>query len=84
MQMKTLIFILKNFRFLKYFGRYILICSEICKKKGDEKMEQITDVKWVCSGCSKEITDETEYLDNDGLCDDCYSIPIKKRIGKVR
>lgn len=40
--------------------------------------------KWICSKCNKAIADEAEYIDNKGLCDDCYSIPIKKRIAKVK
>ena len=31
-----------------------------------------------CSNCGKEIMDEWEYHDNKGICDDCYSIPLKK------
>ena len=47
-------------------------------------MEQVIDQKWVCSNCDCEISDEMEYTDNDGVCDDCFSIPIKKRIGQVK
>lgn len=47
-------------------------------------MEQVIDQTWICSNCHCEITDEAEYLDNSGVCDDCYSIPLKKRIGKLR
>lgn len=46
-------------------------------------MEQVTEQKMVCSSCNGIITDEREYLDNDGVCDDCYSIPLKKRLGLV-
>lgn len=53
-------------------------------KKGDEVMEQVIDQKWICSKCNCEIIDEAEYIDNHGVCDDCYSIPLKKRIGKLR
>ena len=45
-------------------------------------MEQVTH--WICSKCNTVITDEHEYLDNDGVCDDCYSIPIKKRRGLLK
>jgi DNA-directed RNA polymerase subunit RPC12/RpoP len=41
-------------------------------------------VKMICSKCKAEIEDEQEYLDNDGVCDDCYAIPIKKRVGKLK
>jgi DNA-directed RNA polymerase subunit RPC12/RpoP len=34
-----------------------------------------------CSNCGKEIMDEWEYHDNNGVCDDCYSIPLKKSRG---
>lgn len=34
-----------------------------------------------CSKCDKEILDEWEYHDNNGVCDDCYSIPLKKSRG---
>ena len=34
-----------------------------------------------CSKCGKEIMDEREYHDNNGVCDDCYSIPLKKSRG---
>ena len=34
-----------------------------------------------CPKCGKEIMDEWEYHDNNGVCDDCYSIPLKKSIG---
>ncbi|MGM0900919.1 MAG: hypothetical protein ACQEXB_07430 [Bacillota bacterium] len=47
-------------------------------------MEQVANQQWICSECNKVITDEAEYTDNNGVCDECYSIPIKKRIGKVR
>lgn len=47
-------------------------------------MEQVTEQQWICSKCNNVITDEDEYKDNNGVCDDCYSIPIKKRIGKLR
>jgi DNA-directed RNA polymerase subunit RPC12/RpoP len=47
-------------------------------------MEQVTKQLWICSKCKKEITDEVEFVDNEGVCDDCFSIPIKKRIGKLR
>ncbi|SEM19762.1 hypothetical protein SAMN05192533_101381 [Mesobacillus persicus] len=47
-------------------------------------MEQVTEQQWICSKCNNVITDEDEYQDNNGVCDDCYSLPIKKRIGKLR
>lgn len=47
-------------------------------------MEQVIDQKWICSKCECEILDEIEYVDNRGVCDDCFSIPIKKRVGKLR
>jgi DNA-directed RNA polymerase subunit RPC12/RpoP len=46
-------------------------------------MEQNVKEKWICSQCNSEIADYTEYVDNDGVCDDCYSIPLKKRRGLV-
>ncbi|HLU22831.1 MAG TPA: hypothetical protein VKZ77_10170 [Bacillaceae bacterium] len=36
-----------------------------------------------CSECDKEIMDEREYQDNNGVCDDCYSIPFKKSRGLI-
>lgn len=36
-----------------------------------------------CSKCGKEIMDECEYRDNNGVCDDCYSIPLKKSRGLI-
>lgn len=47
-------------------------------------MEQVINQIWICSNCNCEITDEAEYIDNDGVCDGCYSITLKKRIGKLR
>lgn len=44
-------------------------------------MEQVTGSKWNCSNCGKKINDENEYIDNKGVCDDCYSIPVRKRRG---
>jgi hypothetical protein len=46
-------------------------------------MEQVTK-KLICSKCRKEISDEIEFRDNGGICDDCYSIPVMKRIGRIR
>ncbi|CAM4011928.1 hypothetical protein [Mesobacillus zeae] len=46
-------------------------------------MEQVTE-KMICSKCNAEITVEREYQDNDGICDDCYGLQIKKLIGRVR
>jgi DNA-directed RNA polymerase subunit RPC12/RpoP len=45
-------------------------------------MNKILDQKWICSDCKALMTDEAEYVDNAGVCDDCYSKPIKMRIGK--
>jgi hypothetical protein len=47
------------------------------------RMEQVKK-KWICSKCNKDIMDEVEFIDNGGICDDCYSIPVKKRIGRIR
>ncbi|MBM4763391.1 hypothetical protein [Bacillus sp. B15-48] len=47
-------------------------------------MEQVVKKRLICSKCKQEITDVIEFEDNDGVCDDCYSIPIKKRIGKLK
>ncbi|MCM3584532.1 hypothetical protein M3182_02090 [Mesobacillus maritimus] len=47
-------------------------------------MEQVTEQLWICSKCGEKITDEAEFIDNQGVCDECYSLPIKKRIGKLR
>lgn len=44
-----------------------------------ESKEQL----FICSKCGATITDETEYIDNSGICDDCYSIPFKKRIAII-
>lgn len=43
-------------------------------------MEQVTE-KMICSECNCEIVDTAEFMDNNGVCDECYSIPIKKRRG---
>jgi hypothetical protein len=45
--------------------------------------EETVNDQWECSGCKQEITDEQEYYDNDGVCDDCYSIPVRKRRGLI-
>ena len=31
-----------------------------------------------CSKCDKERMAEWEYHDNNGVCDECYSIPFDK------
>ncbi|MGD6843042.1 hypothetical protein ACQCVH_11045 [Bacillus infantis] len=46
-------------------------------------MEQAATEKWICSACKSEIADYSEFVDNDGVCDECYSIPLKKRRGLV-
>lgn len=46
--------------------------------------EAVQIQQWKCSKCHAIILDENEYMDNDGVCDTCYSLPIKKRIGSVR
>jgi hypothetical protein len=51
--------------------------------KGDDHMEQAATGKWICSACKSEIADYSEFVDNDGVCDECYSIPLKKRRGLV-
>ena len=43
--------------------------------------ESIENQPLKCSKCDKEIMDEREYQDNNGVCDDCYSIPLKKSRG---
>ena len=58
--------------------------AEICKKKGAAEVEQKTLGKWFCSECNMEIEDETEFTDNDGICDDCHSMRLKKRIGLIK
>ncbi len=47
-------------------------------------MEQETLEKWICSECNAPIEDEAEFTDNDGVCDDCFSLRIKKRVGLVK
>ncbi|MCM3324253.1 hypothetical protein MKX67_18405 [Cytobacillus sp. FSL W7-1323] len=47
-------------------------------------MEQVKQGLWICSKCEAVITDYNEYHDNDGVCDVCYSIPIKKRRGLLK
>lgn len=48
-------------------------------------VEESIDVQqWTCSKCQQVIMDENEYIDNKGVCDDCFSIPIKKRIGLIK
>lgn len=46
--------------------------------------ESIAVHQWICSKCQQVIMDENEYIDNKGVCDDCYSIRIKKRIGLIK
>jgi hypothetical protein len=48
------------------------------------RVEQVDKKVGICSKCEKEITDEIEFRDNGGICDECYSIPVKKRIGRLR
>jgi hypothetical protein len=57
--------------------------NRILTIKGDDHMEQAATEKWICSTCKSKIADYTEFVDNDGVCDDCYSIPLKKRRGLV-
>jgi len=45
--------------------------------------ESIESQQLICSKCEKEIMDECEYYDNNGVCDDCYSIPLKKSRGLI-
>ncbi|WP_251552018.1 hypothetical protein [Neobacillus muris] len=45
--------------------------------------ESIDNQPLKCSNCDKEIMDEWEYHDNNGVCDDCYSIPLKKSKGLI-
>ncbi|WP_191090883.1 hypothetical protein [Niallia endozanthoxylica] len=45
--------------------------------------ESIESQQLKCSKCEKEIMDEWEYYDNNGVCDDCYSIPLKKSRGLI-
>ena len=45
--------------------------------------ESIANQSLKCSKCGKEIMDEREYHDNNGVCDDCYSIPLKKSRGLI-
>ena len=35
--------------------------------------ELIANQSLKCSKCGKEIMDEWEYHDNNGVCDDCYT-----------
>ncbi|MBN6888982.1 Zn finger protein HypA/HybF involved in hydrogenase expression [Cytobacillus horneckiae] len=43
-------------------------------------MEQVKQ-RWICSKCKQEIDDKNEYYDNKGVCDQCFSIKLKKRRG---
>ncbi|MBT2758007.1 hypothetical protein J7E71_19230 [Mesobacillus foraminis] len=43
-------------------------------------MEKVAE-EMICSKCNCNILDEAEFMDNDGVCDECYSFPIKKRRG---
>jgi DNA-directed RNA polymerase subunit RPC12/RpoP len=45
--------------------------------------ESIENQPLKCFKCDKEIMDEREYQDNNGVCDDCYSIPLKKSRGLI-
>jgi hypothetical protein len=46
--------------------------------------ESVKVQQWKCSKCDQPIVDENEYIDNDGVCDTCYSLLIKRRIGLVK
>jgi ribosomal protein L40E len=47
-------------------------------------MTQVVNQEWICSKCYAVIFDEAEYNDNNGVCDECYSLPIKKRLGILK
>jgi formylmethanofuran dehydrogenase subunit E len=48
-------------------------------------VEESTVVQqWICSKCEQVITDENEYIDNKGVCDDCFRIPLKRRLGLLK
>jgi DNA-directed RNA polymerase subunit RPC12/RpoP len=49
----------------------------------DRIEELIANQSLKCSKCGKEIMDEWEYHDNNGVCDDCYSIPLRKSRGLI-
>ncbi len=44
-------------------------------------MKQVKQQQWICSKCEKVIEDKNEYIDNDGVCDQCYSRKLKIRRG---
>lgn len=46
--------------------------------------ESVYVQQWRCSKCDQLILDENEYLDNDGVCDTCYSLSFKRRIGLLK
>lgn len=46
--------------------------------------ESVQIQQWKCSKCNHIILDENEFLDNDGVCDTCYSMQLKRRIGLVK
>ena len=45
--------------------------------------ESIENQLLKCSKGDKEVMDEWEYHDNNGVCDDCYSISMKKNRGLI-
>lgn len=47
-------------------------------------MDKIVIQEYFCSECNAVIFDETEYTDNVGVCDECYSLPIKNRLGILK
>ena len=49
-----------------------------------DRIEELTaNQSLKCSKCGNEINDEWEYHDNNGVCDDCYSISLKKSRGLI-
>jgi|tagenome__1003787_1003787.scaffolds.fasta_scaffold14945881_1 DNA-directed RNA polymerase subunit RPC12/RpoP len=49
----------------------------------DRIEESIVNQSLKCSNCGKEIMDEWESHDNNEVCDDCYSLPLKKSRGLI-
>lgn len=68
-------------------ARNNLLLSKYKWQKGDEAMnrieESIANQSFKCSKCGREIMDEREYHDNNGVCDDCYSISLRKSRGLI-
>ena len=69
--------------FQEIISFYRIINGKKEMKLSNRIEELIENQSLKCSKCDKEIMDEWEYHDNNGVCDDCYSIPLKKSRGLI-